>query len=182
MSFCLPPFHSYNSPNLVEAPCYIKQEEDDDDMFEDLFDFNDDMLVGSIDGLSISGLSPSTNSKNKTTTTATAGKARQEGHSDESPLTPPSVPNRELDYDQLWNQAGEMARKAFESFNDDENTSSSSEALSIYNHVPHRLSNDGVTNDRRDSKDPCNETLKVQFKSSSLAEWIKNNVEIAYDS
>lgn len=179
--------YSYDSSNLAEAALPLKQKEerddDDDDMFADFFDFNNDMLVDSIDELSISGPISAKNSKNQT--------AAATHHSDEDqPLAlPSSDSNGQVDYDQLWKQAGDITRKAFENFNDDNNANppdiegqhhnSSSNALSLYKRNPLALSND-CTNQGGDSKESSDETFLAKLRSPSLTEWIKNNVEIVH--
>jgi hypothetical protein len=179
----LSPLHSYNSPNsAMSRP--LEQDVDDDDMFIDFFEFDDDILVDSIDSLSISGPSSS----------VTREAQQKKALSDKSPL-PLDDSISAVDCNQLWNRVGEMAKRAFESFNQDNgsfnhpdtaqknggSTTTISNALSLHNHVSHRLLNDGM-DARRDSKEPCDEHLKSEFRSSSLAEWIANNVEIVYDS
>ncbi|KAI9483482.1 MAG: Sec63 Brl domain-containing protein [Benjaminiella poitrasii] len=165
----------------------IKVEEDnDEDMFVDLFDFDN----ASFDSIVQSAILESKMSHSTTNTTNSSLEYRKNNDitynehftKPESPLVAHSEPI--ITCDQLWDQVGEISQRAFENFH------STTHSQCPENRKENDREADNIQNKRLlaisyNNQDQLEGTQQlwqsekqVEFKSSSLSEWIKNNVEV----
>ncbi|KAI7899419.1 Sec63 Brl domain-containing protein [Cokeromyces recurvatus] len=148
--------HKPNESNNIVPT--IKDE--DEDMFVDLFDFDNNEV--SFDSIIQSAALESKLSN--TTETTNSLDAR---HTNTMNIEC-TAPTRTCD--QLWEQVGEMTQKAFENFESDRqaDTFQKKGILAI-----------SYNNECAISEDTTQDN-PIEFKSASLSEWIKNNVEIIH--
>lgn len=142
----------------------IKQ--DDDYMFDEIFD---EVLSNCIEGMSQLG------SQITQIDTDEGSVEKGSGLSDDFPIMTDGHEKGEFSdpCENLWQEAGEYVQRAFEKKLPQSPSNSVSERYSLSPHPIH-------TEFSKENKEPMQPT-KYYFQSPSLAEWVRDNVEIVYD-